>query len=195
MSKKLYYTSQLDEFQKEALKVWNVICFTLPHSKPIKETPDLLVTGRGTISDYQNIADEFNNFFCSIGSNLANNFSNTYFLSFSTFLNKQVSSSIYLNIPNPTEIFNAIYSLKKNAAVGHDDIPAFFSSNRLFGYYSVSSSFIEFCFTEGIFPKSCTIARIVPILKKENAINPKIIALFLFILVSLKSLKNLFTSV
>ena len=41
-------------------------------------------------------------------------------------LNKRVSSSIYLNIPNSTEILNAIYSLKNNKAVVHDDIPAFF---------------------------------------------------------------------
>ena len=29
----------------------------------MKETPDLLVTDHGTISDYQNLADEFNNNF------------------------------------------------------------------------------------------------------------------------------------
>ena len=106
--------------------MWNVIRFTLPNYKPIKDTPDSLVTDRGTTSDYQNIADAFNKFFCSIGSNLAKNFSNTSFKSFSTYLNKQVSSSIYLNIPNPRKIFNAIYSLKNNKAVVHDDIPAFF---------------------------------------------------------------------
>ena len=126
LSKNLYYTSKIDECQKDADKVWNVIRFTLPNSKLIKDTPDSLVTDRGTISDYQNVADKFNNFFCSIGSNLANNFSNTSFKSFSTYLNKQVSSSIYLNIPNPTEIFNAIYSIKNNKDVGHDEIPAFF---------------------------------------------------------------------
>ena len=107
-------------------KVWNVIRSTLRNCKSIKDTPDSLVTDRGTISDYQNLADNFNKFFCSIGSNLANNFQNTSFKSFSTYLNKRVSSSIYLNIPNPTEIFNAIYSLKNNKSVGHDDIPAFF---------------------------------------------------------------------
>ena len=126
LSKKLYYTSKFDECQNDARKVWNVIRPTLPNSKPIKDTPDSLVTDRDTTSDYQNIADEFNKLFCSIGSNLANNFPNTSFKSFSTYLNKRVSSSIYLNIPNTTEIFNAIYSLKNNKAIGHDDIPAFF---------------------------------------------------------------------
>ena len=102
--KKLYYTSNLDKCQKDARNVWNVIRSTFPNSKPNKDTPDSLVTDRGTISDYQNIANKFNKFFCSISSNLANNFSNTFFQSFSTYLNKRVSSSIYLNIPNPTEI-------------------------------------------------------------------------------------------
>ena len=166
MSKKLYYTSKFDECQKDARKVWNVIRSTLPNSKPIKDTLDSLVTDRGTTSDYQNIVDEFNKLFCSIASNLANNFSNTSFKSFSTYLNKRVSSSIYLNIPNITEIFNAIYSLKNNKAVGHDDIPAFFlqiTSSVIIPYLQV---FIEFCFTEGAFPKNCTITRIVPIFKK-----------------------------
>ena len=90
LSKKLYYTSKFDEYQKDACKVWNVIRSTLPNSKPIKDTPDSLVTDCGTTSDYQNIADKFNKFFCSIGSNLENNFSNTSFKSFSTYLNKRV---------------------------------------------------------------------------------------------------------
>ena len=65
-SKKLYYTSKFDECQKDARKVWNVIRSTLPNSKPIKDTPDSLVTDRGTTSDYQNIADEFNKFFAQL---------------------------------------------------------------------------------------------------------------------------------
>ena len=67
LSKKLYYTSQLDECQNDTRKEWNVIRSTLSHCKPIKETPELLVTDRSTISDHQNIADKFNKFFCSIG--------------------------------------------------------------------------------------------------------------------------------
>ena len=188
MSKKLYYTSKFDECQNDARKLWNVILSTLPNSKPIKDTPDSLVTDRGTISDCQNIADEFNKFFCSIGSNLANNFPNTSFKSFSTYLNKRVSSSIYLNIPNPTEIFNAIYSLKNNKAVGHDDIPAFFlriASSVIIPYLQV---FIEFCFTEGAFPENCTIARIVPIFKKGERDKPTNYRLVFYSYLFLKNL-------
>ena len=38
LSKKLYYTSKLDECldEKDVRKVWNVIRSTLPNSKPIK---------------------------------------------------------------------------------------------------------------------------------------------------------------
>ena len=56
-------------------------------------------------------------------------------------------------MPNPTEIFNGIYSVKNNKAVGHDNIPAFFrriASSVIIPYLQV---FIEFCYTEGIFPK------------------------------------------
>ena len=153
MSKKLYYTSKLDECQKDACKVWNVICSALPNSKPIKDTPDSLVTDRGTISDYQNIADEFNIFFCSIGSNLANIFLNTSFKFFSTYLNKRVSSFIYLNILNPTEIFNAIYYLKNNKVVGHDDIPAFFFESLLQLIFRIFKSLLSFVSKKAFFQK------------------------------------------
>ena len=66
LSKKLYYTSKFDKCQKDVCKVWNVIRSMLPNSKPIKDTPDSLVTDRGTTSDYQNIADEFNKFFAQL---------------------------------------------------------------------------------------------------------------------------------
>ena len=154
MSKKLYYISKFDECQKDARKVWNVIRSTLPNSKPIKDIPDSLGTDRGTISDYQNIVDEFNKFFCSIGSNLANNFSNTSFKSFSTYLTKRVSSSIYLNIPNHTEIFNAIYSLKNNKAFGHDDIPAsFFFESLLQLLFRIFKFLLSFVSQKALFPK------------------------------------------
>ena len=153
LSKKLYYTSKFDECQKDARKVWNVIRSTLPNSKPIKDTPDLLVTDLGTTSDYQNIADEFNKFFYSIGSNLANNFSNTFFKSFSTYLPKRVSASIYLNIPNRTEIFNAIYSLKNNKAVGHDDILAFFLRIASSVVIRIFKFLLSFVLQKALFPK------------------------------------------
>ena len=67
LSKKLYYTFKLDECQNDARKVWNVIRSTLSNSKPIKDTPDLLVTDCGTISNYyQNIANKFNKFFAQL---------------------------------------------------------------------------------------------------------------------------------
>ena len=126
--------------------------------------------------------------FCLIVSNLANNFLNTPFKSFSTYLNKRVSF-IFLNVLNPTEKINAIYSLK-NKAAGHDDIAAFFR----IASSVIIQVFIKFCFTEGAFPENCTIARVVPIFK-DNVINLQTIALFLFFLVSLKSLNDFYTSV
>ena len=44
LSEKLYYTFELDKCPNDARKEWNVIRSAFPRYKPIKETPDLLVT-------------------------------------------------------------------------------------------------------------------------------------------------------
>ena len=59
-----------------------------------------------------------------------------------------------------------------NKAVGHDQIPAFFLRAATFVVTPYLHSFIEFCFTNGVFPDNCTIARIVPLFKKGDHKEP-----------------------
>ena len=47
-----------------------------------------------------------------------------------------------------------------------------FSLNCFFSYYLYLQVFIEFCFTQGVFPKTCTIARIITIFKKGERDKP-----------------------
>ena len=59
-----------------------------------------------------------------------------------------------------------------NKAVGHDNIPAYFLRIAAPNIAPYLQCFIEFAFVNGIFPESCTRAKIIPIHKKGDKTNP-----------------------
>ena len=131
----------------------------------------LKINGRA-VSDQQLISERFNEFFCFIGANLASKFDNSAPSSFSRFLKRHVSPSLYLDVSNITKIINVINSLNINKAVGCDSMSPFFlrtASTTLAPYIQV---FIDCCFANGIFPENTTTAKIVSIFKKGERDNP-----------------------
>ena len=125
-----------------------------------------------TFTNDQAVSEHFNEFFCSIGANLADKFNQSASNSLSRYLEQRVSPSIYLDVPNLSEIINAIQALSLNKSIGHDNIPPYYlriASSILAPYLQI---FIDFCFTKSLFPETCTIAKIVPIFKKDERENP-----------------------
>jgi len=110
------------------------------------------------------ISNHFNNYFCTIGSNLAEKVETTSTKP-SSFLKRSIRDSIYLDPPRPTEVLNLITSLKDNKAVGHDNLSSYYLKAARYIIASYLTIFINFAFSQGIFPDNCKIARIAPIFK------------------------------
>ena len=72
------------------------------------------------------ITNEFNNFFCNIGTKLAKNINHTSKKKPSDYLAKQIKESIFLKSPTDSEVMKEILSLNDQKAIGHDKIPASF---------------------------------------------------------------------
>ena len=124
------------------------------------------------IRDSRLVATYFNEFCCTIGANLARNFVDIRPNSFTKYLLQRISSSIYLDIPNPTETENVVHTLNLNKAVGYDNIPLFFLRTASIVITPYLHFFIEFCFCSGTFPEACATAKIVPIFKKGKKDDP-----------------------
>ena len=175
LSKKLFFTNKLQENHNNPREMWNVIRSTLPngskHSSPNIES--LHINGN-KIADSQQMANHFNDFFCNIGARLAKaqNISDTNSKLFNKYLRDRISKSIYLDVPNYSEIINTIFSINMNKAVGHDNLPPFFLRVASTVITPYLHSFMEYSFINGIFPGNCTIARIVPIFKKGERDKP-----------------------
>ena len=146
--------SEFARNKKNPRKTWEIIRSALP-CKPNREPP---VAFKET-QDPSVIANQFNDYFCSIGSNLADSIICTTRKQPIYFLEKKVSDSIYLEPPTNNEILNQNISLK-NKAVGHDNIQSFFIKVARFVVAPYPNLFLNFVFTEDIFPSNCKVARV-----------------------------------
>ena len=117
-------------------------------------------------------ANQFNNFFCSVGEDLAKKVSLFQTVDYSLYLRHRVPNSIFFEPPTVNEIIACIGSLNANKAVGYDNIPAYFLKVAAPIIAPYLCFLIDYAFLNGIFPDNCKIAKVIPIHKKGKKDNP-----------------------
>ena len=163
LSKKIYFRSEINKNKSNTHKTWDIIRSVLPN-KLNREPPSFLKINNVISREPSVIANEFNDFFCTIGPTLEGKIKDITNCSAEHFFDKPLSDSTFLEPPKLTEVFDEIMSLK-DKAVGHDNISAFFLKAAWHEITPFIKILIDFVFSEGIFPDSCKIARIAPIHK------------------------------
>ena len=163
LSKKIYFRSEINKNNSNARKTWDIIRSVLPN-KLNREPPSSLKINNVISGEPSVIANEFNDFFCTIGPTLAGKIKDITNCSAEHFFDKPLSDPIFLEPPKFTEVFDEIMSLK-DKAVGHDNISAFFLTAARHEITPFIKILIDFVFREGIFPDRCKITRIAPIHK------------------------------
>ena len=173
MYKQLYYSTKLQGSQNDPCGTWKIVRSALLtcSDRSINNSTTLNIHGK-RITDSRLIANHFNGVFCNIGSSLAKQFSANEPNLFKEFLHHCISSSVYLNVPNHSEIISTIFSINMNKAVDHDNLHLFFLRIASTAITPYLHSFIEYSFINGVFPDNCTIARIVPLFKNEKRNEP-----------------------
>ena len=125
LSKQMYFHPELDKNKKNSRETWKIIRSVLP-SKSSREAPSCVRLNNMTTSeDPTTVVNKFNNFFCTVGQNLAEKIEQVPNKRPEDFFDKKVISSCYLDPPTLTEVFDRIMALK-DKAVGHDNVPSFF---------------------------------------------------------------------
>ena len=105
---------------------WSIIK-TLTPEKPHSNAPDLIENENGAIVIEPNeIAENFNKHFCSIGKTLAAKNDCSQSNDFRDYLTNSVHSSMYLRPTSPFEILCVIKQLNRNKSCGLDGIDAKF---------------------------------------------------------------------
>ena len=121
----------------------------------IFENPDDIVNG-------------FNDYFVNVGQEQASKIPNST-KHFTDFLGERCHSSLFFNPTNQEEIFKVVNSLKNKKSYGSDEI----SNNllKLIIPYIINPlvHIFNISLLSGVFPSDMKIAKVIPILKKDDS--------------------------
>ena len=132
-------------------------------------TKSKFITDNGCISDSVMIANEFNDFFVSIGDKLASKITSN--INPLSFVNN-IPNSMVMSEVSPNEVLQIIHSLK-NSSPGWDDIPTSMAKQCVNNFIEPLTYLINKSFSSGIFPIE------LKLLKWSHYTNLGIRALFL----------------
>ena len=132
---------------------------------------DRLIINNKTINDPQEISEEMNRYFCSVGETLAKSITNQK-INYNAYMQSWVTDSVYLTPVTSEEILSEIAKLNPNKACGHDN----FGPKLI---QSVSDLIVEplehiynLSLSKGIVPKDLKISKVIPIYKKGDTWQP-----------------------
>jgi hypothetical protein len=132
-----------------------------------KENTDIVLTftdNNKNISDKQEIAEKFNDFFTNIGSNLAKSIPNTA-TSIYAFLRGSPSNSFSLFSTDPSEIIRVVSKFPNKCSSGFDGIPMHIMKSSIDFIAEPISKMVNSSLQMGIFPDLLKIAKVCPVFK------------------------------
>ena len=139
-------------------------CTTKPSTLPTRIT-----VNKTGIFDTKRVADEFNNFFTNIGTDLANKIPNAS-ERFDFYITK-VNTSMESQPLSINELKNSFFSFKINKSPGHDGV-SFSVIKKCFGELCQPLKYLfNLSIVKGICPDDLKIAKVTPIYKADNSSN------------------------
>lgn len=158
-AKKIYYENLLTNTSHS--KLWKNIKSTFGHTKS-HETITLMNNGNETQNNTE-VSEVFNNFFSSIGQNLASNIPPTGICPTSNV--RRISDSIFLRPASENEIILLINNLNIKKSCGPDNIPALTLKNNVAAFAKILAQIFDLIIQTGVYPDCLKIAKVVPIFK------------------------------
>ena len=169
-AKKDYFSKRINKFQGNSKQIWNTIKDIIGRSKSTMQFPQELKYKNQISRQKPVIADTFNDFFSSIGKNLASKIpiSNKDVLSYIGNYDKNMTSEP-LTIE---ELDQAFKSLQANKSPGIDEVDI----NVVQSAYEIIRPLLFHIFDlslkQGIFPSDMKIAKVTPIFKSGEKDDP-----------------------
>lgn len=163
-SKSDYYRRLLSHSSNQ--KSWQLMNELLGRKVKQRSAVSLKIRDK-EISDGVQVSKTFNDFFCSIGENLANGIdSDKDIWKFNT-MPRQLSS-VFLRPATIEEVILLIKNLKTNKSAGPDNIPATTIKNHHLAFANILTNVFNEIIETGEFPECLKKARVVPIFKSGD---------------------------
>lgn len=171
-AKQSYFSYQFNECKSDIKKTWQTISKALHRNVP-KDTPNSLIIDGEICDNPHRIANEFNDYFANICSQMHKQTQLVPPQNFEKYLTDKPNSTFDFTPINKDIVQKIIAKLKSSHSCGHDSI-----SNNIIKLINNEISdclalIVNQCFLTGIFPLKFKIAKVVPIFKKNDKCDTK----------------------
>ncbi len=131
--------------------------------------PTQFLLNNNVISDPQQISNEFNKFFASIGHTTSESV-RTSTRHYSEYLTQaqRVNNNIFLDPVHPQELITICNGLKSKTSSGHDNISTKLLKDTITNIATPLTHIINQSFIEGNVPNKMKLAKVIPIFKTGN---------------------------
>ena len=187
-AQKTFYHDQFKSFSGNLKQTWKLLGKIVKNQSP-KEAINSLSSNGIKICDKKEIANQLNEYFVNIGSQLAALIP-TSTINFSSYLKQNYMNSICLLPRDSNEIINIVLNFKNKISSGYDGIPTNIMKIAIHPVAETISLIINSSLDTGIFPDLLKVAKVCPIFKTVSGINFKITDQYLSCQVFLKLLKK-----
>ena len=171
--KRNYYHKILEKNKGNSKTTWDVVNELVNHKSRNKSLPLKLKTSAGdtVAEDPQIIAEEFNNFFVSIGKEMASSIQTCRSHVSSKIFSEEplrASNSIFLAPSTEMEVYGLINQIKSHKARRANDIESKFIKLANPVIANFLSEMFNLSLTTGIYPDAMKVAEVIPIFKKGD---------------------------
>ena len=168
--KREYFKQKFEEIKGDLKATWDVLGEALRGRKSTKGggTCRYFEKGGKGITDGNQIANGFCDFYCKVGPELAAKFDHVADGAFLEFMGERVREQLYWEPTSPLEVEELLRGLESGKAAGWDEISPRVIKKVARELAGPLSRLYNACMREGHYPACFKIARVVPIFKAED---------------------------
>ena len=165
LSRKLYYSSKIESNTNNAKSLWDTVN-NLIGKKNHNDNDTFIINGHQT-NNPSKIANDFNDYFTKVGSNLASNI-DTGNSHFTDFTPPPCQSSLFLYSTHNHEIITIVKHLKSSKSSGSDGISVYLLKQIINCIATPLSHIFNLSLSTGKCPNALKLAKVIPIYKKDD---------------------------
>ena len=168
-----YYKDQFDTRTNTMKQLWSNLnrMFCLKKSKSKTVISNLRLDNK-TVSNTEEICNGLNEFYCNIGTKLANSIPKSQCADFTKYCPTPYLNSMFCNPVAPNEIHNIIMTFKNKKSPGYDNIGSTILKEICPEIINVLTYIFNLSFVTGVVPDSLKLAKVIPVYKKGDRNEP-----------------------
>ena len=169
-SKKNYYNDYFNINISNIKNTWKGISSIISNSNNTLNAPSCLSYNNSFITNPQEVANVFNNYFCSIAKNVHSQIKFS-FRDFQFYLGNAFEKTFFTTPTDNLEVSDIIATLSINKSQGPNGIPTRILLMLKHDIAPILADLFNISFSSGVFPSILKIAKVIPVHKKHSRLD------------------------